>query len=97
MLDEYEKSYEQQHQLDCETRQRDSEIGELQKALSDMQVFLFKEREQVLKLYAENDGFKVNISWFVKTTATAFPFYYESSCKASVRCNSDSNHYYMVV
>jgi coiled-coil domain-containing protein 77 len=40
-------------------RQKDDEIAELQKAISDMQVFLFQEREQVLKLYAENDRLKI--------------------------------------
>lgn len=40
-------------------RQREDEIGELQKALSDMQVFLFQERENVLRLYAENDRLKL--------------------------------------
>lgn len=48
-----------QHKLQWELRQKDDEIAELQKALSDMQVFLFQEREQVLKLYAENDRLKV--------------------------------------
>jgi hypothetical protein len=32
---------------------------ELQKALSDMQIYLFQEREHVLRLYAENDRLKV--------------------------------------
>lgn len=59
-LSEYRKSHEEQHQLDCEIKQREDEIAELQKALSDMQVFLFREREQVLKLYGENDSFKVS-------------------------------------
>nr|XP_015208799.1 PREDICTED: coiled-coil domain-containing protein 77 [Lepisosteus oculatus] len=31
----------------------------LQKALSDMQVYLFQEREQALRLYAENDRLKI--------------------------------------
>ena len=48
-----------QHKLQWELRQKDDEIAELQKAISDMQVFLFQEREQVLKLYAENDRLKV--------------------------------------
>ena len=34
-------------------------IAELQKALSDMQVYLFQEREHVLRLYAENDRLKI--------------------------------------
>lgn len=41
-------------------RQREEEIVELQKALSDMQIYLFQEREHVLRLYAENDRLKVN-------------------------------------
>jgi len=49
-------------------KQRDDEIAELQKALSDMQVFLFKEREEVLKLYNQNDQFKVR-----KLSRTAVP------------------------
>ena len=40
-------------------RQREEEIAELQKALSDMQVYLFQEREHVLRLYAENDRLKI--------------------------------------
>lgn len=58
-LGEYTKCHEEEHQLECEVRQRREEISELQKALSDMQVFLFKEREQVLNLYAKNDSYKV--------------------------------------
>ena len=41
-------------------RQREEEIAELQKALSDMQVYLFQEREHVLRLYAENDRLKIH-------------------------------------
>ena len=48
-----------QHTKEWEIRQREEEIAELQKALSDMQVFLFQEREHVLRLYAENDRLKV--------------------------------------
>ena len=40
-------------------RQREEEISELQKALSDMQVYLFQEREHVLRLYSENDRLKI--------------------------------------
>ncbi|KAF6021040.1 CCDC77 [Bugula neritina] len=57
-LSEYSKSHEDEHYLECEVKQRDEEIAELQKALTDMQLFLFKEREQVLQLYTENDTFK---------------------------------------
>ena len=34
-------------------------LVELQKALSDMQIYLFQEREHVLRLYSENDRLKV--------------------------------------
>lgn len=40
-------------------QQREEEVNELQKALSDMQTFLFQERENVLRLYAENDRLKI--------------------------------------
>jgi len=58
-LDKLKISLEDQHKLQWELRQKDDEIAELQKAISDMQVFLFQEREQVLKLYAENDRLKI--------------------------------------
>ncbi|XP_032077882.1 coiled-coil domain-containing protein 77 isoform X2 [Thamnophis elegans] len=58
-LETYKASYDEQHKLQWEMRQREEEIGELQKALSDMQVFLFQEREHVLRLYAENDRLKI--------------------------------------
>jgi coiled-coil domain-containing protein 77 len=45
--------------LEWEIRKRESEIVELQKAISDLQIYLFQEREQVLRLYAENDRLKV--------------------------------------
>ena len=45
--------------MQWELRQREEEIVELQKALSDMQIYLFQEREHVLRLYAENDRLKV--------------------------------------
>ena len=48
-----------QHKMQWEMRQREEEIKELQKALSDMQVYLFQEREHVLRLYAENDRLKI--------------------------------------
>lgn len=58
-LDQYKSTYEEQHKLQWEMRQRDEEIAELQKALSDMQVYLFQEREHVLRLYSENDRLKI--------------------------------------
>ncbi|XP_066490541.1 coiled-coil domain-containing protein 77 [Tiliqua scincoides] len=58
-LERYKASYDEQHKLQWEMRQREEEIAELQKALSDMQVYLFQEREHVLRLYAENDRLKI--------------------------------------
>ncbi|XP_039616601.1 coiled-coil domain-containing protein 77 [Polypterus senegalus] len=59
VLDTYKATYEEQHKLQWELRQREGEIAELQKALSDMQVYLFQEREHALRLYAENDRLKI--------------------------------------
>ncbi|XP_029379252.1 coiled-coil domain-containing protein 77 isoform X4 [Echeneis naucrates] len=59
MLDKYRGITEDQHKLQQEVRQREEEIAELQNALSDMQVYLFQEREQSLRLYAENDRLKI--------------------------------------
>ncbi|KAJ7997621.1 hypothetical protein DPEC_G00214030 [Dallia pectoralis] len=59
MLEKYRNTADDQHKLQWEVRQREGEISELQKALSDMQVFLFQEREQALRLYAENDRLKI--------------------------------------
>ncbi|KAK6995130.1 coiled-coil domain-containing protein 77 [Biomphalaria glabrata] len=58
-LEEYRMAYEEQHTMQWELRQREEEIVELQKALSDMQIYLFQEREHVLRLYAENDRLKI--------------------------------------
>ncbi|XP_032379139.1 coiled-coil domain-containing protein 77 isoform X1 [Etheostoma spectabile] len=59
MLEKYRGIAEGQHKLQWEVRQREGEIAELQSALSDMQVYLFQEREQSLRLYAENDRLKI--------------------------------------
>ncbi|CAJ1057353.1 coiled-coil domain-containing protein 77 [Xyrichtys novacula] len=59
MLEKHRNITEDQHKLQWEVRQREGEIAELQNALSDMQVFLFQEREQSLRLYAENDRLKI--------------------------------------
>ncbi|OXB80443.1 UNVERIFIED_CONTAM: hypothetical protein H355_004276, partial [Colinus virginianus] len=58
-LERYKETYDEQHKLQWEVCQREEEIAELQKALSDMQVYLFQEREQVLRLYSENDRLKI--------------------------------------
>ncbi|XP_014725476.1 PREDICTED: coiled-coil domain-containing protein 77 [Sturnus vulgaris] len=58
-LEKYKQAYDEQHQLQWEIRYLEEEIAELQKALSDMQVYLFQEKEQVLRLYSENDRLKL--------------------------------------
>lgn len=58
-LERYKETYDEQHKLQWEVHQREEEIAELQKALSDMQVYLFQEREHVLRLYSENDRLKI--------------------------------------
>ena len=58
-MSSYPVAFWMQLKLQWQLRQREDEISELQKALSDMQVYLFQEREHVLRLYAENDRLKV--------------------------------------
>ncbi|XP_063495973.1 coiled-coil domain-containing protein 77 isoform X2 [Symphalangus syndactylus] len=58
-LELYREACEGQHKLECDLQQREEEIAELQKALSDMQVCLFQEREHVLRLYSENDRLRI--------------------------------------
>ncbi|KAK7826281.1 hypothetical protein U0070_021295 [Myodes glareolus] len=58
-LDLYREACEGQHKLEWNLQQREEEIAELQKALSDMQVCLFQEREHVLRLYSENDRLRI--------------------------------------
>ncbi|POI35219.1 hypothetical protein CIB84_001029, partial [Bambusicola thoracicus] len=60
-LERYKETYDEQHKLQWEVRQREEEIAELQKALSDLQVYLFQEREHVLRLYSENDRLKIRL------------------------------------
>ncbi|KAK2546568.1 Ccdc77 [Columba livia] len=60
-LERYKETYDEQHKLQWEVRQREEEISELQNALSDMQVYLFQEREHVLRLYSENDRLKIRL------------------------------------
>ncbi|TWW75640.1 coiled-coil domain-containing protein 77 [Takifugu flavidus] len=59
MLEQHRRSTEDQHKLQWDIQQREGEIVELQNALSDMQLYLFQEREQALRLYAENDRLKI--------------------------------------
>lgn len=47
MLEKFRMTFEDQNSRQQSLRQKEEEIAELQRALSDMQVFLFQEREQV--------------------------------------------------
>ncbi|XP_007503855.1 coiled-coil domain-containing protein 77 isoform X2 [Monodelphis domestica] len=58
-LEKYSLIFKDRQQLELEIQQREEEITELQKALSDIQVYLFQEREHVLRLYSENDRLKI--------------------------------------
>lgn len=58
-VEKYKDTFEESGRLQWELQQREEEIAELQKALSDMQIFLFQEKEHVLRLYAENDRLKL--------------------------------------
>ncbi|NWT84972.1 CCD77 protein, partial [Lanius ludovicianus] len=58
-LEKYKQTYDEQHLLQWEVHHLEEEIAELQKALSDMQVYLLQEKEQVLRLYSENDRLKL--------------------------------------
>ncbi|XP_077615335.1 coiled-coil domain-containing protein 77 [Crocuta crocuta] len=55
----YKEACEGRHKLEWDLQQREEEIAELQKALSDMQVCLFQEREHALRLYSENDRLRI--------------------------------------
>ncbi|XP_007935239.2 coiled-coil domain-containing protein 77 [Orycteropus afer afer] len=58
-LELYKNACEGQHKLEWDLQQKEEEIAELQKALSDMQICLFQEREHVLRLYSENDRLRI--------------------------------------
>ncbi|XP_007561451.1 coiled-coil domain-containing protein 77 [Poecilia formosa] len=59
MLEKFKSIAEDQHKLQYDIQEREREVTQLQNALSDMQVYLFQEREQSLRLYAENDRLKI--------------------------------------
>ena len=73
-IDDYSKNCENEAKLERTIRQRDKEISDLQKSLSDLQVtlcndsnvfelvfqiFLLQEREQSVRLLAENDKLRI--------------------------------------
>ncbi|XP_048643492.1 coiled-coil domain-containing protein 77 isoform X2 [Marmota marmota marmota] len=89
----------QEHRLEWDLQQKDEEIAELQKALSDMQVCLFQEREHVLRLYSENDRLRIreledkkkiqNLLALVETdTGEVTYFYKEPPHKVSIFQNT---------
>lgn len=58
-MEKFKGACEEQHRMECELTHREQEISDLQKAISDLQVCVLQEREQVLRLYAENDRLKI--------------------------------------
>ncbi|KAL5256049.1 hypothetical protein ACHWQZ_G011309 [Mnemiopsis leidyi] len=58
-LEKFKTAAESQHSSEWKVQQKDEEVKALQKAISDLQVCLFQEREQVLKVHAENDRLKI--------------------------------------
>jgi len=50
---------EDRRRAEEELKSREAEVHQLQKALSDIQVFLMQERENIVRLYAENDRLKL--------------------------------------
>jgi hypothetical protein len=48
-------SFQLEKDLEC----RNSEVSKLQQIVSDLQVYVQQEREQVLRLYTENDRLQV--------------------------------------
>lgn len=98
-LEFYKEACEGQHRLEWDLQQKDEEIAELQKALSDMQVCLFQEREHVLHLYSENDRLRIreledkkkiqNLLALVETdTGEVTYFYKEPPHKVSIFQNT---------
>mmetsp|Transcript_4409 Transcript_4409/g.8414 ORF Transcript_4409/g.8414 Transcript_4409/m.8414 type:complete len:931 (-) Transcript_4409:305-3097(-) len=57
--DGYGAKSKELHQLKWQLHSRDQQVAELQKALSDAHVYLYDERELVLKLTAENDELRI--------------------------------------
>ncbi|KAF0299161.1 Coiled-coil domain-containing protein 77 [Amphibalanus amphitrite] len=58
-LDQYRAAVEDAHELQEQLTARDTELSQLQQAISDMQVYVFQERDQVLRLHSENDRLKI--------------------------------------
>jgi coiled-coil domain-containing protein 77 len=54
-IDKCKISHEEHHKLTWDLQQRLQEIADLQKDLSDTQLFLTEERKRFMKVVAEND------------------------------------------
>lgn len=54
-IDDCKNKYEEEFHLRKTISQKEEEICQLQKAVSDMEIHLFRERDQVFRLNAEND------------------------------------------
>lgn len=57
-IDRCKLAHSEHHKLEWELQQRNKEITDLQKSLSESQVYLFEERKQLLKVISENDRLK---------------------------------------
>ena len=58
-LEQVSVTRSEHQQVSSSLTQKDDQIRQLQKALSDAHLYLFDEREHVLKLTAENDELRV--------------------------------------
>eukprot|EP00116_Pleurobrachia_bachei_P000739 sb/3461001/ len=58
-LENFKGAADEQQSSQWQITQKEEELSALQKAISDLQVCLFQEREQVLKVHAENDRLKI--------------------------------------
>lgn len=58
-VDECRSLFDADCRLQQELVQRNNEVSRLQQCVSDLQVYVFEEREQALRLYAENDQLKI--------------------------------------
>ncbi|CAG8579067.1 15649_t:CDS:2, partial [Funneliformis caledonium] len=58
-IDKCKTTHEEQHKLTWDLQQRLQEIVDLQKDLSDTQLFLTEERKRFIRVVAENDELRV--------------------------------------
>lgn len=58
-LSEIDAIHEKLHKAKWDLKVKDEEIEELQRALGDSNVYLFEERQQILRLQSENDQLKM--------------------------------------